>query len=109
LPFGAACRAFVSLDATLCPSDAKDCKKDVEQFKKYAGGLEGLKKSGTPEEQVLAAAALGKRDACEKTAKAALAECSKSTAPAATPVPVAVPTEERNDDRDGPAATDSPN
>ena len=109
MPFGAACRAFVSLDATLCPSDAADCKNDVAQYKKYAGGLKGLKKSGTPEEQVLAAAALGERDACGETAKAALDECSKATAPAPTPARVAVPAEERDEEKDRPAATDSPN
>lgn len=81
-PFGAVCRATITLDPALCPKkDAKECKRDVEHWKTFANGLVGLKKSGTPEERALAAAALGEADACTPIAQSALDDCTAATRP----------------------------
>lgn len=83
-PFGAVCRATITLDPSLCPKEgAKECKRDVEHWKTFADGLAGLRKSGTPEERALAAAALGEADACTPIAQSALEDCAAATRPKA--------------------------
>ena len=83
-PLGAVCRATITLDPALCPKEgAKECKRDVEHWKTFADGLSGLRKSGTPEEQALAAAALGEADGCKPIAQSALDDCTAAIRPKA--------------------------
>jgi hypothetical protein len=80
-PFGAVCRATITLDPALCPEEgAEECRREVEHWKVYATGLQGLKKSGSAEERVLAAAALGEPDACKPIAQSALDSCAATAA-----------------------------
>jgi hypothetical protein len=110
-PFGAVCRATITLDPALCPEEgAEECKKDVERWKVFATGLQGVKKSGSPEERALAAAALGEADACKPIAQAALDSCT--AAGAATAGPPATGTTapaSKTDEGGAPTATTPPN
>ncbi len=81
-PYGAVCRATIKLDPTLCPKEGADeCKRDIQRWKGFANGLPGLKKSGSPADRALAAAALGEPNPCKPMAEAALAGCGPAAAP----------------------------
>ena len=111
-PFGAMCRASIALDPTLCPADDKDCKKDIEKYKVYAKGLQGLKTSGGEDQRALAAAALGEADACKPVTKPVLDACgvaaaaitTTTTVPGGTPPPAATPPAKSG----GPSGTPAP-
>ena len=83
-PFQSVCRASVTLNPALCPSDDESCRKDIARWRGFGEGLQKLRTSGTPEQQTLSAAALGEPDACKSMAKPAIDSCSgaASTPPA---------------------------
>lgn len=72
------CPALAALDPARCP-DA-DCAARVARDRLLTdGGLAQLAESGAPEERVLAAAALGRPDACEPTIASFVAVCRSAS------------------------------
>lgn len=108
------CRAYLSLDASLCHAQGKlteakglgdekrsaksviedRCKRQIETRAVFAKGLKELAQSGPALERALARAALGQRDACASFAQAALDRCvqkAKARGPGTAAIVAPVP------------------
>jgi hypothetical protein len=108
------CLAYLNLDASLCRMTGKmaeaeiefpkpkaggtakmkvkdeaeeNCRQNIEGKALLAKGLEVLAESGPPRERELAKAALGRPDACETYARAALESCVGTGGDSQVPVP----------------------
>jgi hypothetical protein len=79
------CAALAALDAARCPDDG--CKSRVARDKLIAeGGLARLADAGPDRDRPLAAAALGREDACEPVFEAFAAVCTSAPHVGAAPV-----------------------
>ena len=97
------CKAYISLDKSLCQADAadiegltaesrkgleKDCRKAIDAQAPRAQGLKGLAESGSAVERERAKAALRQKDACAPLAQTASDMCVGNTIVVeGTPVP----------------------
>jgi hypothetical protein len=112
------CRAYMTLDKSLCRMEGKlasaqfslpdhkegepatfdikkaaeeSCRKSIDSRGFLAKGLKELAQSGPPREQALAKAALGQADACKSFAEPALQVCDIGSPVAPPPPPAAAP------------------
>jgi hypothetical protein len=92
------CRAYMAVDASLCDQAGigslkgvveGECKKLIERRGFLAQGLPEVAKSGQPPWRELAAAALGRADACQGFAKPAMDICLRSSEAPAAEAPAA--------------------